>query len=311
MHPDTVPTVLHRLARLVAAAVFLAPLLQPAVSRADATPGQLAYLAGVRSYEVADYATAVGKLREALRSDASEALRKFRATGLKEEDYLPHFYLGLSLEKLGAREEALVELRESERQGAIRGKAGSLRLLEAAISRLSPPPRVVETPTAAPLPVREVATPPPTVVPPAPVPAPTATGVPVPTALVERRPVSSTQGPTRPSIEPRRTASPVPTPGLPGSAGELRAQLREGLRAFFRAEYRQATVRLEPLAGADVTARAFLAFSLAGQYLVGDRRDAALLARARTEYETATAGGLKLPSPEKIPEALREAVGAR
>ncbi len=284
------------LVALVAAVVLSA---QPATLRAEATAGQRAYLEGIRAYEIADYTTVVAKMREALKTDGNEGLRKFRATGLNEEDYLPHFFLGLSLEKMGVREEALAELRESERQGAVRGKASSVRLLEAALARLSPPPtRVPEAPTAVPSPT-----------------APSRRRLPP----VDSHRCGSCRGkppPTTRGSELRQltafrpTASPAAVPPA-DSIGERQASLREGLRAFFRAEYGQAAVRLEPLAATDPMARRFLAFSLVGRYILGGRRDDALLSRAQSEYEKAVAGGDSLPSPELVPEAIREALRAR
>lgn len=309
MHPERGQVSSSRFTWLVALATVVVLTAHPLTLRAEATAGQLAYLEGIRAYEIADYDTAIARMREALKTDRSEGLRKFRATGFKEEDYLPHFFLGLSLEKTGAREEALAELRESERQGAIRGKASSVRLLEAALQRLAPPPtRVPEAPAATPTPVPAL----PTALPPAPPferegPAESLPTLPTTgrgTAQAERRPTAP-RTPTVPTVF-RPTASPAAVPVPADSLGERRASLREGLRAFFRAEYRQAAVRLEPLGATDPMARRFLAFSLAGQYILGGRRDAALLSRARSEHEKAVASGDDLPSPELIPEAIRD-----
>jgi hypothetical protein len=107
------------------------------------------------------------------------------------------------------------------------------------------------------------------------------------------------------------TASPTAVTFPADSIGERQASLREGLRAFFRAEYRQAAVRLEPLAATDPMARRFLAFSLVGRYILGGRRDAALLSRAQSEYEKSIAAGDGLPSPELVPEAIRDALRAK
>jgi hypothetical protein len=311
MHPERGQVSSPRFAWLVALTTVVVLAAHPAILRAEATVGQRAYLEGIRAYEIADYSTAVARMREALKTDRSEGLRKFRATGFKEEDYLPHFFLGLSLEKSGAREEALAELRESERQGAIRGKASSVRLLEAALSRLTPPPtRVPEVPAAVATPTAAVPTAPPAVIPTVPEVSresrptvPTVGRVPSPVQVRPTAPTTSTLS--------RPTASPAAVPVPADSLGERRASLREGLRAFFRAEYRQAAMRLEPLGAMDPMARRFLAFSLAGQYILGGRRDAALLSRARSEHEKAVASGDGLPSPELIPEAIRDALRGR
>lgn len=253
----------------------------------EATTGQRLYLEGVLAYQVADYATAVVRLREALRSDPVEGLRKFRHSGLKEEDYLPHFYLGLALEKAGAPDAALAELRESERQGAVREKPGSYQLLRASLARLAPTPTPVPTaPRATPVPTRPSA-------PAIPTPRPEATAAPPAERMAARAPAAA----------PRGTS-------LPAVTGERRASLREGLRDFFRAEYGQAIVRLRPLAPDDPTARRFLAFSLAARWILDGRKDAGLLEHAREEYLAAAAAG-PLVSPELVPEAVREALGAR
>ncbi len=308
MRPELRPVGSRRIAGLVALAAAVVLSVHSGPLRAEATAGQRIYLEGVRAYEVADYTTAVAKMREALKTDGSEGLRKFRASGFKEEDYLPHFFLGLSLEKTVAREDALAELRESERQGALRGKASSVRLLEAALLRLSPPPtRVPETPTAAP--VLEVAVP---TAPPSVAPAvrdvPGGSGARAPAAGGSSSPV-----PGRPPAPAAlRATAPPAAAALPAdSVGERRASLREGLRAFFRAEYSQAAVRLEPLAESDPMARHFLACSLAGRFLLGGRKDTALLDRARSEYGKAGSVGDSLPSPELVPEAIREILRAR
>lgn len=292
-----------REALLALAACLLLASVSPPAAGAEATPGQKAYMEGLRSYELGDYPAAAEKLRAALREDPAEGLRKFRYQGLNFEDYLPHFYLGLSLEKLGQAEKALEALRESDRQGAVRGKPGSSRILSSALERImratAPPTPLPATPvpaapTAAPSPVAEVRPQPGPTTPPGPTPQPV-----IPTAVARQLPKGS--------------PVPVESPGAPAPAvpsGERQAALREGLRAFFRGEYTQAARRLEALGGGVPAARAFLALSLAGSYVLGGAKDAALLERARAEMAAARAAGASFPEPDVIPPKLRQLTGA-
>ncbi len=279
-------------------ALALALLALPALvaaprARAEATPGQKAYMEGVRAREVGDCGRAIGLLRQALREDGAEGLKKFRFEALTKEDYLPHFYLGLCLADTGQNAEALRELQESQRQGAVAGLPGSSRILAATIRRLeaATAPKVAVRPTEAPTP--------------APIPT-AATGRPpaAPTAapLAAATPAPSGPGPVhRPAAPP----TPIPVAAPPASSGERLASLREALRAFFRGEYSQAVRRLEPLATVDPTARQFLAFSLAGSYLVDGSRDAAALSRARSELAAARAAGASLAEPDLVSPAIR------
>jgi tetratricopeptide (TPR) repeat protein len=117
---------------------FLFALAASTATAAADTAGQKPYQEGIRAFELGDYDVAARKLRDAIDLDEEEGLRKFRTTGLKFEDYLPHYYLGLTLGKLGQPRAALSELKESEHQGAVRGNAkrhktliDTIRILEA------------------------------------------------------------------------------------------------------------------------------------------------------------------------------------
>jgi hypothetical protein len=278
-----------------AAALALAVFTTSLLAADKATPGQKQYLAGVHAYDAADYGTAAGLFRAALAEDGSEGLAKFNATGLNKEDYLPHFYLGLSLEKLGQGTAAAAELKESQRQGAIRGRASATRILDSALSRL-------EAARIAALPPTPRPTPPPTVRPTAtarPAPPPTRAPVPpaAPTALVEVRPTATPRAPrAAPSPAPAATrpAPPLPTEPL----DETVAAAREGIRSYFKGDYAAAARQLEPLAPRLPAARLFLAYSLAGSQLLAPSRDEGVLARARREYETARS------DMKKVDEAL-------
>ena len=278
-------------AALAAAVPFAAPL--HAADRA--TAGQKQYLSGVAAYDAADYAAAARLFRAALAEDTSEGLAKFSATGLNKEDYLPHFYLGLSLEKLGQRETALPELKESARQAAIRGRATASRILDSAIARLEAT-RIASAetvPTSAPRPPAA------TSLPSVPTSAPRAVEPPRPTRPAEppRLPATPTRAALAPTKTPRPAAAlPAETPPAPSPTRvapppqpleEGVAGAREGVRAYFKGDYAAAVRQLELVAPRVPVARLFLSYALAGTQLLASSRDEGVLARARREYETA------------------------
>ena len=250
--------------RWVAALASIVLLCAARAAARDYTPGQERYVEGVRAFDRGDYAPAAAALREALSESGAEGTARFRYKGLNREDYFPHLYLGLTLEKLGDREGAVARLRESERQGAVAARPALSRLLSAALLRLVPP-----------TPAPPTATPPPAPLPSAPtesLPVPEPTRAPVPQALPA---IPSSAAPVRPS--PRAAA---------GKEG-----VRSGLRSFFRGDYASAELLLEPEAPRSPVARLFLSYALAGRYLLAGGSDAALLARARREREAALSAG--------------------
>lgn len=287
------------------------------------------YLEGVRLAADDECEQAAKRLREAIANDTKESGQKFRGTGINYEDYFPHYYLGTCLAKLGQSAEALRELQESERQGAIRQRANLYRSLSASLLRLAstvpsaqPTPIVIAqvSPTTAPPPppiptappqrtaaqrptprpaAQPTARPQPTVSEPRPLPAPTR---PVPTAPLP--------APTRPA--PTKAATSVPTPAptaarpeptRPAAAPlkeELRipddtlTELRSGIRSYFHGNFDDAIARLESCEPRSNTARFFLAYSLAGKYLLmGSGKDPQLLTRARGVYRKARSVGAK------------------
>lgn len=255
---------------------------------AEPTPGQRAYMDGVRAYDSRDHTSAVRLLRAAIQEDPIEGLRKFRYRGLVNEDYLPHFYLGLALAEIGDSTAARVSLGESERQGAIKGRAASYRLLQVTLRKLEPPPVApTSTPPSPPLPPR---------------PAP------------ERTVLAIPGGPTAPpyaKVSAPPTHGPVPTARVLAEEAEAKASLREGLRSFLRAEYGQAARRLEPLAGRYPVARRFLALSLAARYVLEGKKDAALLARARDDWSVARPRAGEAAQPDVLPPSLVALLEAR
>jgi tetratricopeptide (TPR) repeat protein len=287
----------RRIALGAALGVMVAFAAAPLHAADRATAGQKQYLSGVAAYDAADYETAARLFRAAISEDSSEGLAKFSATGLNKEDYLPHFYLGLSLEKLGQRAAALPELKESAREGAIRGRATASRILDSAIARLEAT-RIASgqtVPTGTPhLPVATVPPPAPTSAPHTAETRPPATRAvepPRPPATPSRAAVAVPTREPRATATPRAVAPPAPSPARatppPPPLEEGVAAAREGVRAYFKGDYASAVRQLEPVAPRVPAARLFLAYSLAGSQLLATSRDEGVLARARREYETA------------------------
>lgn len=223
------------------------------------TEAQDFFMRGVRAHDEGNCKEAVTLLSEAARRDGREALASFKYKGLNTEDYLPHFYLGRCYEKLGRTAEALESFRESERQGAIGGRASLGAITRASMARLeSSLPR--PTATFAPTPeVKATLAPPPT-----------------PVTEVAARPPVATAPPT-PAAPPREDFVKAAVPA------ELNDSVSRGIRAFLQAEYEEAVKILSPLAPRLPQARAFLAYSSAGLFLTrgGDEE---LLRRAQSDY---------------------------
>ncbi len=276
--------------RTILAAVLALLAAGPAAAQ-KATPGQVAYVEGVRAFDAGDYATAAARMRTALAEDPAEAPSRFRYKAQNREDYFPHLWLGLSLERLGDREGALAALRESQNQGAVDARPALRRILSAALARLTPP-----TPSPAP-----------TAPPPSPVPV-----LPVPDAVPARKsPVPPTPAAT-PAFSRKEARGPVvpATPTLPPAAGSP-AAVRAGLRAFFRGDYEGAERLLSPEAGRSPVARVFLAWSLGGRYLLAESRDEALLSRARAEYAAALLAGAPTQGEPWVSPAILALFGVR
>jgi hypothetical protein len=298
--------------------------------RADAISDEAKkkYIEGVRLAGDDECELAVKRLRDAIGNDGKEGAQKFRGTGINYEDYFPHYYLGTCLDKLGQGSEALRELQESERQGAIKQRAGLYRSLSASLKRLAsaipsaqPTPIVIALvrPTAAPTPPAIPTAPPertsvPRRTPPAtsvPAAQPTARPRPTVTAPISpapTRPVPTLAAPvsTRPMPTPVPTPAPTavrPVPTRPAPAPtkeEVRipddtlTELRSGIRSYFHGNFDDAITRLEGCITRSNTARFFLAYSLAGKYLLmGPEKDQHLLTRAREVYQKARGGGAK------------------
>ena len=240
------------------------------------TAGQVAYVEGLRAFDAGDYVRSAERMRTALAEDAREGTARFRHRAQNAEDYFPHLWLGLSLEKLGDADGARSALGESRRQGAVAARPALARILAAALVRLTPAP-----PTPTPVP------PPPT---PSPVPSPGRTTPPedtVPTVVV-------------PTIVPA-TARPAATPS---PAGPSTAPLRAGLRAFLRGDYHESERLLATEKERTPAARLVVAWSLAGRHLLAGSRDPALLERAREERARALRDGAPAASPPWLSPAI-------
>lgn len=267
------------LALLVLGAFFSIP-----AAAQKASPGQVAYVDGVRAFDAGDYATAAGRMRTALAEDPAEATARFRYRAQNAEDYFPHLWLGLSLEKLGDRQGALPHLEESRRQGAVAARPALHRILSTALARLTPATPVPTIAAVLPLPSPTAGPrePPP--------PEPTAATIPAKSTILTMRPTSG------PAVTAGADARRSPLPAVaatvaPAPPANAASAVRSGLRAFFRGDYRGAEALLAPEAGRSPVARVFLAWSLGGRYLLAGSRDTELLARARSEYAAALLEG--------------------
>ncbi len=258
------------MARRAAALVALALLAAVPVVAQKTSPGKVAYVDGLRAFDAGDYAGAAARMRTAVAEDPVEETAKFRYRAQNAEDYFPHLWLGLSLEKLGDADGARRSLGKSKEQGAVRVRPTLERILDAALVRLTPP------------------TPPPS---PQPEPAPVLVEAVVgPTETPARLAPPATRVPAGPAAA---VASPAPTPvssaALASAAPSV--AVRSGLRAFFRGDYEGAERLLAPEAARSPVARVFLAWSLGGRYLLIGSRDGELLSRARAEYAAALLAG--------------------
>lgn len=232
------------------------------------TEAQESFMKGVRAHDEGNYAEAVPLLSEAVRRDGKEALASFKYKGLNKEDYLPYFYLGRCFEKLGRSAEALEAFRESERQGAIRGRASLSAILRTSMARLDTSRLEASIPKPTPAVVAAVETRP------VPAPSPSPSPPPVPAASpAEPRPVQATG-----AVPPREefVLSEIP--------GGQRAVFAQGLRSFFAAEYEEALKTLDPLVSKLPQARAFRAYSRAGLWLTTGGGEGTLIQAAREDY---------------------------
>jgi len=87
---------------------------------------------GFQSLDRKRYNEAAGHMRDAIRERSAEGGEPVRISGSFLSPYLPHYYLGVALFRIGDCTGAVKEWRESERQGVIAGtsEAGTLNSLK-------------------------------------------------------------------------------------------------------------------------------------------------------------------------------------
>lgn len=269
------------------------------------------YRKGLQSFKQENFAAAAASFRAAIAEDRKEGLQKIRGTGVSFDDYLPFFYLGLSLERTGQNKEALAALEESERQGALLERNDYRSRLQAALATLriraaelvptQPPP---PSPTAVPV-----------------VAAPTvriavATAA-VPTAAVRTAAVASAGTSSRPTVPPAPTVerivvgrpAPPATPVGPAASAEMGA-VRFGAEQFFRNKFDAAIEVLRPHAGGNPVARLLLSFSIAGKALLAEKPDERELSEARQFYTSAKAEGARVDSQGFVSPRILELLDA-
>lgn len=159
-----------------------------------------AYKRGYSSYQRMSYENVIPEMRKAIAGNPIESAQKIHIKLLDYKPYLPHYFLGRALAKVGQCPEAIAELNESLRQGVLLAefRRGAIRgLAECHAVPLANPPK----PVAAPAPVtttepeekRETAQP--KIEVPQPVPQPVPMQTPAPSTVI---PATETQRPVMP-----------------------------------------------------------------------------------------------------------------
>lgn len=294
--------------RVRTAALVLCCLLALA---ADARPDGSAeaylqpYRSGFNAFNLFRWEKAAAEMRKAIALNPTESGKDVHIQLLAWKPYVPHFYLGISLAKLGRCADAVPALRESLRQGVLpdtrgfRGRAEStLRECLASLPKEDPRVQTVsdDPPAAAPATEtqpasREVpsernadkaestATQPPES-------APVTTS-----ASNAATPTTAAAAPSRhlPVVPERRVES-KPSPAdrpevlLSAPARDVPPALVTAVDAYLGGRYADAVRILDTLSLADVRQRGhallFRAASLHALFVVGQRRDASLEKRA-------------------------------
>jgi len=168
---------------LVVAALFL--IMGAGVARDYRTDFRKA----MNAYERGRWADAAEGLRQAIAENNIESSERIIIYETRYRPYIPHFYRGVALARLGGRcDEVRLELTQSEEQGAIKKLAAEYATLRQTRNACEPPPTVISaTATASstekqpaverPTPVTETHGPQP--VPPSTTTVPTTTGTPI------------------------------------------------------------------------------------------------------------------------------------
>lgn len=105
--------------RLLPVWVLVSGLVALAPPTRAASPDSL-FRDGVKAADRDDWLTVERAMRRALEIDPEESERKVSITGMRYEQYLPHYFLGLALYRMGRHEAADRAWRESSDQGVIR-----------------------------------------------------------------------------------------------------------------------------------------------------------------------------------------------
>jgi hypothetical protein len=248
----------------LAAAALLGSLVTAAGARADYRES---YRKGIEAVDRGNWAEAAKRMREALAEQPREGER-LKLYGMRFEDYLPHYYLGLALYNAKDCQGALQAWQVSDSQGAVR-KTGRYKSLQSAraecqtrLAQAAPKPAA---PSATPTAVAQAAP----------------RGEPEPPKVVETpRPAPSPAAPsaTPSAVVPRATAAPSPTPLAvkPVRPSAPPADLLAAAQAYFNGEY-------------DDAAQALARTSYAG----GRELMHALVLRAAARYALYQLGGEK------------------
>jgi tetratricopeptide (TPR) repeat protein len=279
--------------------LLIALLLAPLTLLADASRD---YAKGLKAFQKEDFAAASASFRSAIADDRKEGLQKIRGTGVSFDDYLPFYYLGLCLERLGQNKEALAALEESERQGAILEKRDLRVRLQSTLARLrsraaEAAPTPLPPPTPTPLPALPPTPPSRPQLPP--------TAIALPTQAVSRPPV-----PASPTVERivLGRATPTASPVVAAGPSAEMAAVRLGAEQFFRSQYDAAIQLLTPHADGIPAARLLLSFSIAGRALLSDRPDDRQISEAKALYASALERGAKVDGEGLISPRILELV---
>ncbi len=79
----------------------------------------------------------------------------------------------------------------------------------------------------------------------------------------------------------------------------------EGVRSFFKGDYREAVRHLDKVKGTSPVARAFLAYALVSEELLAEKPSIENVARAREEFAAASAEGAPRPDGRISPSVMK------
>ncbi len=249
------------------------------------------YQAGLDAFARRDFGAAANAFRQAIRREPGEQRRLHISGTFFHENYVPHFFLGLSLKELGDAPGARAELVLSRSQGLVPQHPAYGPRLAAALLELE-----AKRSSSAPLPAKPVA-----------IPATVVTT----TAATPRPGLSAPLGPAA-GVPPLPAASGAETAFQPEAApvSETRIVLRNGIRSFFRGDYDGSIKTLSGLSDAgNETARLFTAYAMAGSVLAGGREAGPELPRARALFE-GLPGRTRPRKPPGVSARILEALAA-